>query len=502
MSHRTTTRANSYNHQAYENGQTKFIERSPINDSQSMEVSDISSSLETYHQDLTGTLTPHTQGNFLDSMFSLAWSGDQLRRTSPQLTAPSQLDDDVDQSDDWEDMQGAVTGFLSLDPTVESNGLPFVLQGCAAWLSYSTYEPLSVAQVARNDIIWNYVMGEKRRQVLHSVVNTVNELIRSAEYDPAESRCFRAAEAMFRQRLAEASTRIESSRGLNQQQANEAMLFINQWILIKCRVDCLSNVLGFMQLAAPIFRRACPDPLNELINLPTLFATTNSISQHYIMMDTLLAMLTVRHMFFRYTVRFTSEAPESLFSRVERRTLRCTFGIPDRLVMMFAHMNGLFEDFGSYVPQHMTDELEQDIKRMKPVIKASTEPFLTIGRVAVQQAWFQAALIYLYMGLCGCDSTDRRVVTVRSRFIELLASTKPRRSMDSFLVFPLVILGVATESQEERNMIRQRMLGLPGCARPGRIGNDFVRMLENLWSKRCPVVWRDLRQACWEAAGV
>ncbi|CAE6449884.1 unnamed protein product [Rhizoctonia solani] len=220
------------------------------------------------------------------------------------------------------------------------------------------------------------------------------------------------------------------------------------------------------------------------------------------MMDVLLSILTVRPMFFRYTVRFTPEAPESLFSRGGLPSLRCMFGIPDRLVMTFAHMNGLFEDFGSYVPKHMTDELEQDIKRMKPILRVSTEPFLMIGRMVVQQAWFQAALIYLYMGLCGCDSTDKRVVTVRSQFMKLLASTKPRRSMDSFLGFPFVVLGVATESQEERNMIRRRMLVVYECARPGRMGNEFVRILENVWSKHRPMVWSDLRQACWEVTCV
>ncbi|CUA76463.1 Ferric reductase transmembrane component 4 [Rhizoctonia solani] len=479
-----------------------------------MEVSNISSSLETNHQDLAGTLTPYTPGSFLDSTFSLAWPSDQLRQTSPQLTAPSQLDDDVDESDDLEDVQSAVIGFLALDQTVESNGLPFVLQGCATWLSYSTYEPLSVVQSARNDILRTYVMGEQPRQILHLLTNTVNELTRSAEYDPAESTCFLALEAIFQQILAEAGAHIESTRGLNQQQANEAMLFVNQasarltvypidlspskWIFTKCRVESLTNILAFLQLAAPIFRRACPDPLDGFINLPTLFTTTNPVLYYYIMMDVLLAMLTVRPMFFRYTVRFTPEAHESLFSGVEGRSLRCTCGIPDRLVMMFAYMNGLFEDFGSYIPKHMTDELEQDIKRMKPIVGVSTEPFLMIGRMVVQQAWFQAALIYLYMGLCGYDSTDARVVTARSRFIKLLASTKPQRTIDSFMVFPLVILGVATESQEERNMVRQRMLGVPECARPGRMGNDFVRMLENIWSKRCPVVWSDLRGACWE----
>ncbi|CUA77216.1 hypothetical protein RSOLAG22IIIB_12620 [Rhizoctonia solani] len=496
----------------------ELIQRPPTNYSESIEVPDISSSPETNHQDLAGTLIPYTRGSFLHSIFSLAWSGDQLRRTSPQLTEPSQLEDDVDESDDLEEVQAAVIGFLALDPIVESNGLPFVLQGCATWLSHFMFEPLTTAQVARNDVFRIYVSGESSRRISHLLAYNTNELIRSAEYDPAKSRSFLTIEAIFRQRSIETGTRIESARGLNRQQANEAMIFMNQaslrlilhplylllskWILTKCKVDSLTNILAFMQLAAPTFRHACPDPLDGFVNLPTLFATTNPIFCSYIMMDVLLSMLTVRPMFFRYTVRFTPEAPESLFSRAGVPSLRCTFGIPDRLVMTLAQMNGLFEDFGSYVPKHMTDELEQDINRMKPIVGVSTEPFLTIGRMVVQQAWFQAALIYLYMGLCGCDSTDKRVVTIRSRFIKLLASTKPRRSMDSFLVFPLVILGVATESQEEQNMIRRRMLGVYECARPGRMGNDFVRMLENIWSKRRPVVWSDLRGACWEVIGV
>ncbi|CUA70995.1 Lanosterol synthase [Rhizoctonia solani] len=488
------------------------------NYSQSTEVPDISSSLEGNHQHLAGTLTPYTPGNFLDSMFSLAWSGDQPRRTSPELTEPSRLDDDLNESDDLEDVQGGIIGFLALDQMVESNGLPFVLQGCATWISHFLFEPLTAVQLSRNEMFRTYVSGENARRILHLLASNSNALVRSTEYDPAKSRFFLEIEAILRQRLMEAGIRLESARGLNRQQANDAMILMGQaslrlllhplylppskWIHIKCGIDSLSNILGFMQLAAPICRRACPDPLNQFINLPTLFATTNPIFQVYIMMDVLLGMLTVRPMFFRYTVRFTPEAPEPLFSRADVHSLRCAFGIPDRLVMAFAYMNGLFEDFGSYVPKHITDELEEDIKRMEPIVGVSTEPFLMVGRMVVQEAWFQAALIYLYMGLRGCDSTDERVVLVRSRFIKLLASTKPRRSMDLFLVFPLVILGVATESLEERNMIRRRMLGVPECARPGRMGNDFVRILEDMWSKHRPIMWSDLRQACWEVTGV
>ncbi|CAE6442603.1 unnamed protein product, partial [Rhizoctonia solani] len=139
----------------------EVIERPPTNYSGSTELSDISSP-EINHEDLTRALTPYTQGSFLDSIFSLAWSGDQPRRTSPQLTRPSQLDDDVDESDDLEEVQSAVTGFLALDQTVGSNGLPFVLQGCATWVSGCMFDPLATASVGRNEMLRIYVLAIRK----------------------------------------------------------------------------------------------------------------------------------------------------------------------------------------------------------------------------------------------------------------------------------------------------------------------------------------------------
>ena len=102
-------------------------------------------------------------------------------------------------------------------------------------------------------------------------------------------------------------------------------------------------------------------------------------------------------MFFRYTVDFTPEVPESLFFLVDAPGYRWACGIPDRLLMTLAEMNGLLEDFGPHVPTQVVSELEAEIKRMKPIVESSAEPHLFVRRTAVQQSWFLAALIYLYM---------------------------------------------------------------------------------------------------------
>ncbi|CAE7142470.1 unnamed protein product [Rhizoctonia solani] len=444
---------------------------------------------------------------YLESIFSLARPNDPpnlrlwpLQR--PVLIHELKPDEYLGDPKDTEDVQSAVMGFLWLDRNTESNTLPFILQTYATWLTRFHFEPLQVAHVVRIGVSQKYVMEEELRQMLSLLANDLQEAAQLAEYDPVGSSSFSMAEAILGRRLTNARAHVESSRILDRQHAAKAMLGTLSWIILLCKVASLSSITRFMQLAAPVFRRACPGPLSGLVNLPTLLTTGIYDLHHYSNLDILLGVVTGRPMFFRYTVNFTPKAPESLFFHVGSAGMRALHGVPDRLVMIFAQMNGLYEDFGSHVPHRIVDELEQEIQNLKPVLAPSTEPLVAIGRAAVQECWFQAALIYLYMGLCGAYSTDTRVVNARTRFMTILESVRPRRNPDSFIVFPMVVLGLATDNWSKRTMIRQRMLGLPECSRPGRLGNDFVKILDNVWSKDYLVSWKDLRQACWEVAGV
>ncbi|KDN33147.1 hypothetical protein RSAG8_13762, partial [Rhizoctonia solani AG-8 WAC10335] len=383
------------------------------------------------------------QRDFLESIFSLAWPEDQPNRASgtphsPGVIQSSKSDNDLDEDEDPENVQEAVIGFLSLDRNVESNGLPFIMQAYATWLSHFAFEPLRIIHSARSEAFRGYVLGEESRQIMTLMANCVHENTQSAEFDPVVNPPFLMAGALLRRRLTQAHTCVETSRDLDRKHAIEAMLFTNQWSSIQSKVGSLSSILGFLQLAAPIFRRACPDSLEGLVNLPTLFATMNAALQCYSSRDVLLGVLTGRPMFFRYTVDFTLEAPESLFLLVDAPGVRWAHGVPDRLIMTFAQMNGLLEDFGPHVPKQVIDELEEEIKRMKPIIGSSAKLLLSVGRMVVQECWFLAALIYLYMGLCGVDSTDTRVVNVQAQFMRTLASVRPRRNPDSFLVLPMV----------------------------------------------------------------
>ncbi|CAE6462038.1 unnamed protein product [Rhizoctonia solani] len=403
--------------------------------------------------------------------------------------------------EDPENVRGEIVGFLWLDRHVESNGLPFILQAYATWISRFLFEPLRVIQIARHEVFRLYATGEESRRMMHLIAGSVYEITRSTDYNPIKSPSFATLQIMLRNRFIGARTRVETSHKWDRKYALGVMLSISEFTFALSKVMSLSTALGFMQLVAPVFRLACPHPLDELINLPTLFTTKIVPLQYYSTLDVLLGVLTSRPMFFRYDVKFTPEAPELIFQLEDGPGIRWCDGIPDQIVLIFAQMNSLYEDFGPRVRKDVADKLEAEIKRMRPTVGSSTEPLISIGRTVVQECWFLAALIYLYMGLCGANSTDIRVVAVRAKFMRILVSIRPKRHPDAFLVFPMVIIGVATDDLNERNLIRQRILGVAECSRPGTMENDFLMILNKIWSKRLPVVWSYLREGCWEVSG-
>jgi hypothetical protein len=115
-------------------------------------------------------------------------------------------------------------------------------------------------------------------------------------------------------------------------------------------------------------------------------------------------------------------------------------------------------------------------------------------------------------------------------FMKIFKTVKPGRHPDLFLVLPMVIvsvpfwrpskysqppltcefflkqLGISARRLEDRNLIRERMLSLPDCARPNTLGNEVVRMLDDIWTQADllgrPAVWSDLRLACLRVTGM
>ncbi|KAJ1305291.1 hypothetical protein OPQ81_000315 [Rhizoctonia solani] len=133
------------------------------------------------------------------------------------------------------------------------------------------------------------------------------------------------------------------------------------------------------------------------------------------------------------------------------------------------------------------------------------DPALRIGRMVVQECWRHAVFIYLYMVLCGADASDSRVVRAQKIFMRLVKGIKPGRNPDAFLVGPMIIAGVATGKERDREVLRQRVLNVREYATPRTCAYESWMLVEDLWARTRAegraAIWSDLRISCFRVSG-
>ncbi|KAJ1311919.1 hypothetical protein OPQ81_010379 [Rhizoctonia solani] len=415
----------------------------------------------------------------------------------PTVDLPNSEDDDP------EDSEKILVGMLDelvLDREVESNIVPFVAHAFASWISRFAFEPTRTISLARATIIRGHSFGPEIYQKMVSAANAVFSISKSTDYELTYF-------TIFYQQLVKGALEARACSELTREAAMKAMGSCHELISITSKVASLATVLNLMNLYAPVFRRACPESGDKLVNLPRRLTAAEVTLKYFASYDVLQGLITHRPMFFRYDLNILTPKDDELLDVDDRPGLRWTIGIPDRLMLALARINILVEDYGSSVDKEVVHELATEIERAcKPIVTCNPkeDSILMVRRLVVQKVWSLAGYVYLYMGLSGADSNDARVVKVQKQFMRLLETVKPRRNPDVFLTFPIVILGIATSSPVDRSILSARLWGVSECSKPGTVGNDVVRMLNDIWERttKRPAVWSDLRVACLKITGM
>ncbi|KAG8703723.1 hypothetical protein FRC11_010484, partial [Ceratobasidium sp. 423] len=454
------------------------------------------------------------QASSFDSIFNLAdepavihWapktpdSGLDMRRgPSPRFQPQAEpvrdwqvhSDDDESDSEDPETLEAELLSGLVLDRQSSDTSSQTVL-AVTSWMSRFLFEPSRVIPLFREVIVRGHSYGHEAHQRMILIANAVLNVSESTDYDLTP---FTTLYNESVKGVVEARARGDLSREM----AISAMESCHEIISIMCKVCSLASILNTMELYAPVFRRACPELGTELVNLPRILTSFDVHLKLYATMDVLLSAVTHRPMFFRYSLEFPSQLVEDLLNSDDGPGLRWLAGVPDRLIVTLARMNTYLEDYGNKLDPARVEALEKEIASCSTSFPSSngSDPALTLGRIVVQEGWRLVALIYLYMGLCGGDSSDPRVVNAQKKFMRLLGGVRPRRNPDTFLVVPLMILGVATPSLEDQLIILARLGGISECKKPETLGNDMIRMLTDIWARTAqrPIVWADVRLAC------
>ncbi|CAE6350207.1 unnamed protein product [Rhizoctonia solani] len=358
-------------------------------------------------------------------------------QTTPTIEWPVPYLDSESEFEDSENIEARILNELAPDRQLESNTVPFIVHCFAAWMARFVFDPTRILPFLIHHIRRGYSFGDETRQTMLLISNSALAISESTDYNLAH---FNTLHMLLVDRVADIRARDHAE--LTREVALGAMEHSHQFISTLFKVGSLANVLNTMELYAPVFRRACPESDDQLVNLPRRLTAMEVQLKYFSALDVLQSVTTHRPMFFRYNLDFLSPQEETFIKSGNGPGLRWLYGVPDRLMVVLARMNILFEDFGNRVDMETVRELEEEIGACEPVVCTGVEfdPALNLGRMVVQEAWRLAANIYLYMALCGADSTHPQVVQVQKKFMKFLRRINPCRNPDSFLVLPILIL--------------------------------------------------------------
>ncbi|KAB5590222.1 Starch synthase [Ceratobasidium theobromae] len=415
-------------------------------------------------------------------------------------------DDESDtEEDDPESVERLMCADLIPDANTPNNALPFVLQSYARWMNFTIFDPSKVVNLMRDVIIAQFSSSEESRTRIILLSNVVGSLSKSSLLDSRGLSLIALLRTEAHRSIDQFNAAKQSpEREKDMQNASKSLELMMDVLVIKRFSSPLKTVIGLMQAAAPVFRRACPEPPERLVNLSQILLGASPHLRHFAVTDVMISFTLARPLFFRYDVNYTPEICNQLMQG--SCGMQWLYGIPDQFIIILAWISTLYEDYGSSVIPEQVAEIEREIDSVRITPGQSTDPILTVWRLAVQECWRQTVLIYLYVTLCGARADDPRVMKAVKSFVGLVDGVKAGRNPDSFLFFPIMFSGAFAYRKRDRDLIRKRMAGLQECTNPGTAGYECLTGLANVWARtdaeRRPAEWSDMRIACYRVAGV
>ncbi|CAE6441965.1 unnamed protein product [Rhizoctonia solani] len=414
-------------------------------------------------------------------------------------------------TDEYEEYDGDIQGVkevfcvsrISLNGSVESSALPFVLQSYARWIPRVFFDPLKVAHKTKEDLIAQFTFPHFRSRIL-LFSHIMSALAKSWVVDEKGKQMIEMIKEELMGSLA--SYIVRNNRHLaseaERQKANSALDNTLEVLGILVFSSPLAATLSILQLAAPAFIAACPPPHPP--HLSSVLVDPRFNTRLFVALDILFSIATGRPMSCKYHVPWSLQLCDDLAAKYEDYGLRWLCGMPDQYAMLFAYMNELRED--GCTTEGIIEQIEDDIRNIKITPVDSKDPALRVGRMVVQECWREVVFLYLYMALCGAPATDARVKGSVRSFIRLLKRTVPYRNTDIFMSIPMLIVGIACTKPSHRQIVCARILQIPNWKQPNSSGNDLFRILQDVWERTSlegrASRWDDIREACKRVVGV
>ncbi|QRV82522.1 Fungal specific transcription factor domain [Ceratobasidium sp. AG-Ba] len=184
--------------------------------------------------------------------------------------------------------------------------------------------------------------------------------------------------------------------------------------------------------------------------------------------------------------------------------LEWIYGCTIPVIILFARVNAWRAGLRAKRYEVRRD-LETEAKSWSFPIDLTDSSVVRVVRLAVQESWRQAAIIYLYMGMCRLDSTDPRVEGAVDQVANLVGIIPAEDIFEKHVVLPCLIAGIAARLEAHRRVLR-RKLAASGVETMWCLkGNDFVCLLDRVWDgpgrNGRRVLWDDYSRCVRDAYG-
>ncbi|CAE6441362.1 unnamed protein product [Rhizoctonia solani] len=400
-----------------------------------------------------------------------------------------------DEDEDPKSINSKICRELVLNKTSESNALPFVLQNYAIWVHRMAFQPLKLMSVARDFVFNQFQDGEQSRWIIVLLANISSRMESEELVGGKTNRMLSLLHTAVRQQLGA----VKSLRNQARPELVKVLDSAVETMLRQFYVNRSSDALTVRREVAPIFRQLCPGPPDAPIDLRALLQQPLGSLRHFAHIDIHFSVVTGVPTLFQYDVDIPSSqpsTPDTLPSPTQGDGfVQWLHGTPSQFVLLFAKMSSIRHS-GSTSNRETIAALEQEIHRVQPLNNPPSDRFLAIMRSVVQECWRQAALVYLYMAVCGDPSGTPRVKEAFKRYMKLLRGTQPGRLPDEFLITNLTLIAPAAQQGHDRETIRQRILGAHMRGPKFRTNNIAISVVEDYWTRADAegrqAIWSDL----------
>ncbi|QRV96387.1 Fungal specific transcription factor domain [Ceratobasidium sp. AG-Ba] len=263
----------------------------------------------------------------------------------------------------------------------------------------------------------------------------------------------------------------------------------------KSRYTLLRHIAPiFVQIASANPDLWSRDPLSSGISLAHALVSPHNDLARFIFTDTATSLTFGVPPLVEYdTSHPIIQAPNGI-------SLEWVHGCPVSFILSIAKINQWRARYpnGCWSDDIPWKEIERDIWAWRPMCEygPDSESLKFVARLAVQEAWRHANLIYLYMGMCCVNSHDPRVQASVRQISRLNLTVNCHFETGKHIIIPLLIAGICTRSESDRKGFR-RVISQPIGSNKSWLlkGIDFALVLDHLWSgvgmDGGPVMWDD-----------